>query len=76
MQHPFLANVIPEIERLVVAAATTRGTVPNETGPHGLLVALSGGPDSVALLRAARIWSEAGERPLEAAHLNLSLIHI
>ena len=36
----------------------------------GLLIALSGGPDSVALLRMAKIWADLRERPLAAAHLN------
>ncbi len=36
----------------------------------GLLVALSGGPDSVALLRMAKIWAAQRNRHLAAAHLN------
>ncbi len=36
----------------------------------GLLVGLSGGPDSVALLLTAKIWANKQNRPLAAAHLN------
>ncbi len=39
----------------------------------GLLVALSGGPDSVALLLGAREWALAGGNPLEAVHLDHAL---
>ena len=42
-----------------------------ETG--GLLVALSGGPDSVALLTAAAAWARTRSRPLAAAHFNHNL---
>ena len=41
--------------------------------PAGLMVALSGGPDSVALLLVARAWAERTGAPLEAAHLNHGL---
>ena len=36
----------------------------------GLLIGLSGGPDSVALLLAVHQWSLSSGRPLAAAHLN------
>ncbi len=39
----------------------------------GLLIALSGGPDSVALLLAALDWARDRNRPLEAAHFNHQL---
>jgi tRNA(Ile)-lysidine synthase len=39
----------------------------------GLVVALSGGPDSVALLLAAHAWAGRAGRPLAAAHLNHGL---
>jgi len=77
VQHPFLDSVLPVLNRLVgdVAAATTAVNATGDTDgvvpdPSGLLVALSGGPDSVALLRAAHTWARAGDRPLAAVHLN------
>lgn len=39
----------------------------------GLLVALSGGPDSVALLLAAHHWARQTGNPVAAAHLNHQL---
>lgn len=39
----------------------------------GLLVALSGGADSVALLLLARIWADIHDVPLAAAHFNHAL---
>ena len=36
----------------------------------GLLVALSGGPDSVLLLNGAKIWADERQKPLAACHLN------
>ncbi len=36
----------------------------------GLLIGLSGGPDSVALLLMAKTWAENNQRPLAAAHFN------
>jgi len=36
----------------------------------GLLVALSGGPDSVLLLLGSKIWADERQRPLAACHLN------
>ncbi len=47
----------------------TRQACPGVTEP-GLLVGLSGGPDSVALLRMAKAWADQRKRPLVAAHLN------
>lgn len=40
--------------------------VPNS----GILVALSGGPDSVALLLGTKIWADERQRPIAACHLN------
>lgn len=39
----------------------------------GLVVALSGGPDSVALLRVAQVWADRTGARLAAAHLNHGL---
>jgi len=44
-----------------------------ETPGAGLLVGLSGGPDSVALLLAAKAWSDKVGSPLAAAHFNHGL---
>jgi len=42
--------------------------------PHapdsGVLIGLSGGPDSVVLLLGAKIWADERHRPLAACHLN------
>ncbi len=64
VQQSFLARVVPRIADLVSRIR------PAGAGPPGLLVALSGGPDSVALLLAARTWAETTGAPLLAAHLN------
>ncbi len=63
--HPFVARFVPQIDSLVRMASPA--AVP---APAGLLVALSGGPDSVALLLVAREWAAQRGAPLEAAHLN------
>jgi len=55
--------------RLTELVATACPTI---DGP-GLLVALSGGPDSVALLRLAHLWSLETGRPVAAAHFNHDL---
>lgn len=41
--------------------------------PCGLLIGLSGGPDSVALLLLAHHWAVENDRPLAAAHINHQL---
>ena len=50
------------------------GVVANSCGEDpataGLLVAFSGGPDSMALLDLAATWAAAGSRTLVAAHFN------
>ncbi len=47
----------------------TREVCPDDS-TCGLLVGLSGGPDSVALLLGAKIWADEGNHPLAACHLN------
>ncbi len=65
LRHPFLARVVPRLTALAdAAAATSPGT------GNGILVALSGGPDSTALLLAAHAWRESTAGPLAAAHLD------
>lgn len=59
----FLSRASRHIARLVALAC------PGVARP-GLLVALSGGPDSVALLLAAHHWARQTGNPLEAAHLD------
>lgn len=66
-RHPFYAEVVPRIEDLMSRAA------PPDRRSDGLLVALSGGPDSVALLLAAHCWAERSNATVEAAHLNHQL---
>jgi tRNA(Ile)-lysidine synthase len=60
---PFLESATQRIAELMARAC------PQVPDP-GLLVALSGGPDSVALLLAAVHWGEKHGRRVEAAHLN------
>ncbi len=64
-EHPFIRRLLPHLDTLVRQAASA--TNPAATG---LLVALSGGPDSVALLLLAHARSTATGAPLAAAHLN------
>ncbi|MHB8079212.1 MAG: tRNA lysidine(34) synthetase TilS [Candidatus Krumholzibacteriia bacterium] len=64
-EHPFIRRLLPHLDALVRRAAPA--TNPAATG---LLVALSGGPDSVALLLLAHARSVATGAPLAAAHLN------
>ena len=66
LSHPLLSRIADQIAMLAPQAC------PNASRP-GLLVALSGGPDSVALLLGARQWSAAAGCPVEAAHLNHAL---
>ena len=63
--HPFISRLLPRLEALVRQAAPA--TNPPATG---LLVALSGGPDSVALLYLARARAAATGAPLAATRLN------
>ncbi|MFH1844292.1 MAG: tRNA lysidine(34) synthetase TilS [bacterium] len=61
----FLAQLVSRLAELVPLASP-----PETSAPGGLLVSLSGGPDSVALLLAARHWAETDGGLVEAAHLN------
>lgn len=51
---------------------TTALACPGVCSP-GLLVGLSGGPDSVALLKVAAQWGQLRNQPVAAAHLNHNL---
>lgn len=55
------------LDELLGAVAVAHGEDPRAAG---LLVAFSGGPDSLALLWLARSWALARGRPLLAAHFN------
>jgi len=57
----------------VIEALVSDQVGADETPRPGLLVALSGGPDSVALLLAGRTWAKSRPATLEAAHLNHQL---
>ena len=65
-RSPLIPDVAVRIAHLLAAAC------PGVPRP-GLLVALSGGADSVALLLAAVHWRDQGGGPLAAAHLNHGL---
>jgi tRNA(Ile)-lysidine synthase len=62
---------------LVGRACLQPGAAGSDTGVDtarcGVVVALSGGPDSVALLLVARHWARGADAPLVAAHLNHGL---
>ena len=64
-EHPFIRRLLPHLDALVRQAAPA-----GDPPPTGLLVALSGGPDSVALLLLAHARAVATGAPLAAAHLN------
>lgn len=65
-RSPFLSAATRRIDELMARACP-------ESSDGGLLVGLSGGPDSVALLLAACRWSLDTGRPVAAAHLNHQL---
>jgi tRNA(Ile)-lysidine synthase len=56
-----------------LVAALRRGLGPRGGAGRGLVVAVSGGPDSVALARAAVLARGPGAAPLVLAHLNHGL---
>ncbi len=65
--HALETQIRPRLEALTADAARAHGDDP---ATAGLLVALSGGPDSVALLAVACDWARDAGRPLHAAHFN------
>lgn len=67
MPNRFIATVCEQLALLLGDAARAHGQNPDSAG---LLVALSGGPDSVALLDVAAAWCRDSGRPLIAAHVN------
>lgn len=62
-----------DLSRIVTLELDRLWSSSPESVASGLLVALSGGPDSVALLLTARDWALERGRPLGAAHLNHGL---
>ena len=64
------ARALPELARLLRAAARRRDV---RDGEPGVLVALSGGADSTALLRLAVLHRARCGAPVEAAHLDHAL---
>ncbi len=64
--HSFSRAVSERIRELVLECC-------GDNPRPGLLAALSGGPDSVALLLAAKTWSLETGSPLAAAHFNYGL---
>ncbi len=71
--NPFLLQIRTEIERLLDLVSARNPHAPSPTSPLGLLVGLSGGADSTALLLAATAWRDHGGGPVEAAHVNHGL---
>lgn len=68
-RDPFISQVEAGIEIALSKAADTELEGPGET-TRGLLLALSGGPDSTALLLALAELSRETGRPLAACHVN------
>ncbi len=71
-RNDFLSRIDQRLDQLVASPeALACGSAP---GPRaGVIIALSGGPDSVAMLLAAHSWSARTGRPVAAAHLNHQL---
>jgi len=59
---------VPQTDFLYRIQQQLDSLVPNDG--TGILVALSGGPDSVATLLAVHAWAQQAKRPVAAAHLN------
>lgn len=73
MPHPL--DLAPAARHLgeLVERACPAGVAGSAAPSGGVVVALSGGPDSVALLLVARRWARAAGAPLVAAHLHHGL---
>ncbi len=69
----FPARALPELARLLRAAARNGEAAGAPGVTPGVLVALSGGADSTALLRLAVLHRERSGAPVEAAHLDHAL---
>ncbi len=76
MSHsPFLSRISDRLDELLLLPEAAVRVAPGQgpagiiVGP-GIIVGLSGGPDSVALLLAVRHWGQQSGRPVAAAHLN------
>jgi tRNA(Ile)-lysidine synthase len=67
MPSRFIATAHDQLAALLAEAARAHEQDPDQAG---LLVALSGGPDSVALLDVAASWCRPTGRRLIAAHVN------
>ncbi|MDX2472427.1 MAG: tRNA lysidine(34) synthetase TilS [Candidatus Krumholzibacteria bacterium] len=66
---PFLTRIGDRLDQLVLRPEA--GVCASKNAPPaGIIVSLSGGPDSVALLLAVRHWGQQSGRPVAAAHLN------
>ncbi len=74
-RNDFLSLIDRRMDELVLRAETVAGEIPKgravpPVAKAGVLVGLSGGPDSVALLLGVRQWGARTGRPVGAAHLN------
>jgi tRNA(Ile)-lysidine synthase len=73
MSRPLVLDAAARHLGELVDRACAPGSSGEECGRPGVVVALSGGPDSVALLLVARHWALSAGAPLVAAHLNHGL---
>jgi len=64
--HPLLQRIADRLDDLV-------GRSRPQVAVPGILVGFSGGPDSLALLLGAHLWTERGSGTVEAAHLHHQL---
>ncbi len=68
-QNPFLARICDRLDELLLyPQASVRPSA--NTVQSGIIVSLSGGPDSVALLLVTQEWGQKSGRPVAAVHLN------